>query len=167
MSLSTAPQRPADAAPAAVPVPAVWLGATGVIPFAAPTLLLLVAPGLVPAPLAPLLPLALAAYGAVILSFLGGVHWGLGLSASMAGRTDPGLARRLVISVIPSLVGWVALLLPAATGLLLLALAFPLMLAVDLKAAREGAVPAWYPRLRIPLTACVTALLLAGALIQG
>lgn len=52
---------------------------------------------------------ALVAYAAVILSFLGAVHWGLALS-----RTDlpqPRLRQSLVWGVIPSLLGWLALLM--------------------------------------------------------
>ncbi len=49
----------------------------------------------------------LLGYGAVILAFLGGVHWGLVL------RDRPGQSLKpLAIGVLPSLVGWVSLLLP-------------------------------------------------------
>lgn len=43
------------------------------------------------------------AYGAVILSFLGGIQWGTAL------RMDSG-QHRLVASVVPSLIGWMALM---------------------------------------------------------
>jgi hypothetical protein len=148
-----------DPSSPAVPAPAVWLGAAGVLPFAAAVLVLvvpsaglsLVSPGLAAT--------ALTAYGAVILSFLGGVHWG----AAVTGPSQPGLTLRLSLSVLPSLVGWLALLLPHGLALPVLAGGFLAMLAVDLRAARLSEVPAWYPRLRIPLTLVVTALLLAGA----
>lgn len=54
---------------------------------------------------------ALVGYGAVILSFLGGVHWGLVLRAPSARA-----AGMLVAGVIPSLVGWASLLLPFETA---------------------------------------------------
>lgn len=51
---------------------------------------------------------ALVAYAAVILSFLGAVHWGVVLAAPAAPR----LARSLLTwGVIPALLGWLALLM--------------------------------------------------------
>lgn len=53
--------------------------------------------------------LALAGYAAVILSFLGAVHWGLALGQGVMPAT---LQRQsLSWGVVPSLLGWVALLL--------------------------------------------------------
>ena len=133
-----------------VPSAAAWLGFTGAIPFVA---------GLVGS-LAPSLaivgPYGLLAYGAVILSFLGGVHWGLAMSADSAPL-------RLAASVAPSLVSWAALLWGGRLGLLGLAVAFAILLAFDLREAASGRAPAWYPALRRPLTAIVVACLaLAG-----
>ena len=39
------------------------------------------------------------------------------------------------------------------------------MLVVDIRATRLGHAPAWYPRLRIPLSCAVAVSLLAGALL--
>ena len=102
------------------------------------------------------------AYGATILSFLGGVHWGLAI-VFQSGADDPELRNRLIVSVIPSLAAWVALLFPEKTGLLMLAAAMAAMLWVDLRATRAGNAPQWYPKLRIPLTCVVVAALLLGA----
>lgn len=135
---------------AAVPPVAAALGYAGAIPFlggAAAVSLALLPPG-------PLL-----AYGAVILAFMGGIHWGLG----MPGALPDG--RRLGLSVVPALLGWAALLLGGRLGLLLLAAAFLGLLAVDLATTLSAVAPPWYPRLRLPLTALVVAsLLLAAAL---
>ena len=49
------------------------------------------------------------AYGAVILSFLGGIRWGAALRGIGASQRRFDFA----ISVIPSLAGWAALLIPA------------------------------------------------------
>jgi hypothetical protein len=106
---------------------------------------------------------ALLAYGATILSFLGGIHWGLAISTAGGTGTDR-LPTRLFLSVMPSLAGWVALLVAGKSGLLLLAIAIAAMLAVDLRATRLGDAPLWYPRLRIPLSGVVVASLLLGAL---
>jgi NAD(P)-dependent dehydrogenase (short-subunit alcohol dehydrogenase family) len=56
----------------------------------------------------------LLAYGASILSFLGGIQWGL----AVARPGGAGLAVRLALSVVPSLAAWLALLLPVRPGLL-------------------------------------------------
>ena len=146
----------ANPVPAGIPKAALWLGPLGLIPFLAGAL----APWLLPAARLPDAGLALIGYGAVILSFLGGVHWGL---AAPAGRP-----LQIGLSVVPSLVGWLALLVAnlhaAGPALWLLAAAFAILLAGDLFAARCGLTPAWYPRLRVPLTLIVVACLIIGAL---
>jgi len=44
-----------------------------------------------------------------------------------------------------------------------LALGFAILLAYDIFAARGSETPAWYPRLRLPLTATVVSCLLLAA----
>ena len=149
---------PAPTKPAKVPTAAAWLGALGALPFVA----LAIARYGVAGHASAFYHDALAAYGAVILSFLGGAQWGLAIGGAARASGDK-LAGRLVVSVIPSLVGWAALLVEERAGLLLLAVAFAAMLWVDLRAARQGRAPAWYPRLRVPLTVVVIASLLLGA----
>jgi hypothetical protein len=143
---------------ARVPPSAAWLGALGFIPFAALAATLPFAAGDLKSDLT----YALLAYGAIILSFLGGVHWGLAIG-STAPAAAAALKGRLLLSVIPSLVAWAALVVPARSGLFTLAAAIALMLVVDIRATRAGAAPAWYPRLRIPLSCAVAASLLVGA----
>ncbi len=140
---------------ARVPAAAKWLGAFGAVPFVFLALLSTLLAGNIREDVS----FALAAYGAVILSFLGGVHWGLAIS----GQRSDGMVRRLLISVVPSLMGWLALILPEPIGLLVLAAAFALLLVVDLHASRRGEAPAWYPRLRWPLTSVVVLALAFGA----
>jgi hypothetical protein len=134
-----------------IPGSARLLGFGGLLPFAAAALVALSAEGALRAQALA----ALIAYGAVILSFLGGIRWGL----AMAAPDQDALAARLAFSVVPSLAGWVALLLPAGPGLVLLALGFLAMLAADRHVAEA---PGWYPRLRLPLS-----LGAAGALLLG
>lgn len=121
-----------------------WLGAAGLIPFAA----------CAAASFAPddairrSAIIAFAIYGGVILSFLGGVRWGLGLIANRAIT--------FVYAVIPSIVGWmaaagVALGLTATGAGTMFAAAFVAQYVWDRQAARDGA-PEWYLRLRIRLT---------------
>ncbi len=144
-----------------VPPSEAWLGGLGALPFIA---LAGAAPYLDSAPRIFVVQ-ALVAYGAVILSFLGGVHWGLAI-ASQSNADHPELQTRLIVSVIPSLAAWVALLFPENTGLLILAAAIAAMLWVDIRASRTGHAPQWYPKLRIPLTCVVVAALLFGASVQ-
>ncbi len=134
-----------------IPIAARWLGFAGLLPFLGAAVAALVTEG---GPNA-FAVRALLAYGAVILSFLGGVRWGFAITTGEPER----LPARLAFSVVPSLAGWVALLLPAVFGLLLLALCFALMLLADL---RPGLAPAWYIRLRLPLSVGAVACLLLG-----
>jgi hypothetical protein len=143
-----------------VPMSARWLGGLGAVPFIG----LAGALPFLDGASRPLAAHALVAYGATILSFLGGVHWGLAIgSQSIPSRGQ--LPARLILSVIPSLAGWTALLVASTTGLLILALAIAAMLWVDVRATRLSQAPPWYPALRIPLTCVVVATLLFGALV--
>ena len=136
-----------------IPPAARWLGFSGLMPFAAFALA-----GLLPlAPFHAEAPAVLLAYGAVILSFLGGIHWGLAIAEADPAR----LFARLSFSVLPSLLAWVGLLLPKPAGLLLLAAGFALMLVTDLRLA---AAPGWYRHLRLPLSAGAIGALLLGLL---
>jgi hypothetical protein len=141
---------------ASVPSAAAWLGGLGIVPFAGLSLALPFANDV----LKPQLLFALFAYGAIILSFLGGIHWGLAIAA--VPQCDDTLWRRIALSIMPSLVAWVALLTPSSIGFLVLAAAFVAMLLVDLRASRMHEAPAWYPKLRWPLSCGAVAALLLG-----
>ena len=94
--------------------PLAWLGYGGLLPFAAGALAVVTQQGAWALP-------ALIAYGACILSFLGAIHWGWVLGPSgVAAKPGLPVARTLLLGVVPSLVAWVALLLPAEQGLGLL-----------------------------------------------
>jgi hypothetical protein len=97
------------------------------------------------------------AYGAVIASFVGGAWWGL------AARAEVVAPRLLVLSVLPSLMAWPALLAPPATGLLLLAVVFASLLPTDRRLVAEGIAPAWWMDLRRPLSWGMAVLHLASA----
>jgi hypothetical protein len=86
-----------------IPAKAAILGYAGVIPFIAAVLLMLFAEPL----LQQFAVEAFLVYGAVILSFLGGIRWG----AASSGDTDVGKA--LLISVVPSLWAAACLLWPS------------------------------------------------------
>jgi len=84
------------------------------------------------------------AYGAVVLSFLGAVHWGLAMAQDDAARW-----RRLGFPVMPALTGWLALIVPNPLGLVLLILGFAAVFFAELRSPR---LPPWYKALRKPLT---------------
>jgi hypothetical protein len=137
------------AMPDRLPDAARVLGPAGLLPFAG--LAALAALG------EPWAPFALLAYGASILAFLGAVHWGFALADGEAAWGRMGLG------VVPSLIAWVALLLPEGAGLVLVALALLGTAAVETWAAGAGLVPAAYLRLRWMLSIGAAASCLAGA----
>lgn len=103
-------------------------------------------------------------YGALILSFLGGIWWGVAASRGGGG------AGLFAVSVVPSLVA-LALLVAALTQLtlrwplVLLGSAIMLTLLVDQRLANRGDVPADWMRLRVPLSLGLGSLtILAGVL---
>ena len=104
----------------------------------------------------------LLSYGAVILSFLGGLHWGRVItSLNSNGRSD---AIWLIWSVCPSLLGWVTLLLPVKVGAVVLSLCFLAALQIDQKLFREQIWPAWMRPLRLNLSLIAIASLTTLAL---
>ena len=104
--------------------------------------------------------IALAAYAAVILSFLGGIRWGLALTGPGAGL----MARDLALSVVPSLWAWAAFLAGGTTGLVMFAAGFAAMGIWDLGLAGNPRVPRWFVELRRVLSVLVTLALVAAAL---
>ena len=96
--------------PAPAPTPlALRLGYAGLLPFViGAALVWTVRPDAHPYVVA-----ALSAYAALIVSFLGGIHWGF------AFRRADAPPARFVWGVVPSLVAWVAVVMPAYAGLVL------------------------------------------------
>lgn len=141
------------------PPVALALGVAGALPFVC-----LTPPAVDAAPDAVVPPEAKAlagtaqrAYGAVILSFLGGLHW----QAALAG--GPGAAARFAWSVTPSLVAWPALMLPPEASCASLAGGLGLAWLVDRDFAARGAYPRWFAPLRTLLTTAACASLLTSA----
>lgn len=93
------------------------------------------------------------AYGAVILSFIGGVRWGRLLR--QGERADAAAMGGFAWSIVPAVVGWTALLLPVLAGLPLMLAGFALAWWVDRRAVDAGRLPRWYGALRDRLSAGV------------
>ncbi len=144
------------ALPEKLPPTVAWLGYGGLLPFIGMAILVAVDP-----PHASLWSRALVGYGAVILSFVGALHWGFAMSA-------PGLdlARRqrsFAWSVVPALLAWPATVLPNPLAAGLLVLGFVAHFAQDRRLAGAAQLPAWYLPLRLRLTVVASLCLLAGA----
>ena len=113
---------------------------------------------------------ALLAWGALVLAFTGGLHWGLVLRETGTGppavpeATNRRPHAHVAMAVLPLVLGWVALLLPlvaaAWLGLLLLIAAYVAALAAELRWARLCAWPAHYLWLRCGFTIVAVAMLI-------
>jgi hypothetical protein len=125
----------------AVPI-ALWLGYAGLIPFVAGAALA----WLVQPELRPFTAAALSAYAAVIVSFLGGIHWGIGFR--------DGTPWLFLWGVVPSLVAAAALMLSPRHGLLIHGLMLLLCYAVDRRVYQAHGLRAWLTlRWRLSLVA--------------
>ncbi len=105
-------------------------------------------------------------YAALILSFLGGMWWGV-VSARVTGAA---LTLWLGIAVVPTLVALAAgavLFASVVSGAAIVAAGLLASLLVDMALVRAGHVPPWWMKLRVPLSVGLAALtLLAGLLAQ-
>ncbi|QID18441.1 DUF3429 domain-containing protein [Nitrogeniibacter mangrovi] len=94
---------------------------------------------------------ALVSYGAVILAFVGALHWGLAM------RLEGTVASRAYFwSVIPALIAWVALMFPTLGGALIVIVGLWTHYVQDNLIIGELNAPAWYLPLRRQLTAGAT-----------
>lgn len=125
------------------------LGYAGLIPFAFLAIDPLTTQYFAP----PLARLWLLGYGAVILSFLGGIVWGRALE-------KPGAGGAMIVSIVISLVAWAALVLIGQEAFWILAAGFAGALAYD----RGAGLPDWFRRLRLHLSLGAILAMLAGAL---
>lgn len=143
------PHQPSNRSPAVI-----WAyGLAGLIPFVAGALGVLIADGVVRT----LAVWVLTAYGALILSFLGGARWGLEIGRTLV------LPRVISAAMAPTLAGFFLLAvphLPAWVRLAGLACAFVAQWVWDV---RSPAAPEWYPRLRTMLSDGALLCLAVGA----
>lgn len=136
---------------AAIPPLALWLGLAGLLPFLASV----AAAWLAPVAWQAVAVRAFLGYGAVILSFLGGVQWGVAMCRERPGGGAFG--RRMLLAMVPSLVAWPALLLHPLAGAWVLAMGFALVRLHELSRGGGARLPGWYHSLRMPLTLVVLA----------
>ncbi len=134
------------------------LAYAGLTPFVGLAVLL----WLVHPDLHPFVARAMAGYGASIVSFLGGIHWGIGFRNVSRMHNAP--LFNFGWGVVPSLLAWVAITMPAYAGLPLLAAILFLCYAVDRKTYPEAGIGEWLPmRWHLTVVAALSCLLGAAA----
>ena len=160
------PEHLAEAPAGFMHVP-IALGLAGAVPFVA--LAVPLAPalgGYVPVSVFPVerRAEAQASYGATIVSFLGGMHWGFagaGFAGAGASAGASAAARKALVlagparfawSVVPSLLAWPALMCATPYSLVAVAAALAATLAADAGFAAKGLMPRWLMPLRFGLT---------------
>ncbi len=100
-------------------------------------------------------------YAAVILSFLGAVHWGLALAAN---RHEPLI---YIWGVVPSLLGWAAACLPLSVGAPLASVSLVVCWVADRRLTQGWPFATSYMRLRTRLTFIAWLALVLGRLSQS
>jgi len=101
--------------------------------------------------------------GAIILSFLGAVHWGLEMA--QYGGSHP--YRRYTIGILAPVLAWPTVLLPLDYALLAQFAGFTGMYFADAQATTWGWAPKWYTTYRFVLTFIVGASIVATLVGRG
>ena len=138
------------------------LGYGGLIPFVLLTALLwLVAPDL-----QSFVAIALAGYAALIASFLGGIHWGIGWLAGLRRAASPHTQRwHFLWGVLPSLLAWPGLLMPPSAGLAWLGFVLIVSYLADRRLYAHAGLQRWLTlRFRLSAVASLSCFIGAGAL---
>jgi putative flippase GtrA len=128
------------------------LGYAGLLPFFVGALLV----WLVRPDVRPYVANAMSAYAAVIVSFLGAIHWGLAMRQS---QPSP---RLFSWGVTPALIAWIAVVMPANAGLVVHGVMLAVCYAVDRKVYPAQGVGAWL-KLRFRLSALASLFCFVGA----
>jgi hypothetical protein len=91
-------------------------------------------------------------YGIVILSFLGGLHWGVTI---MAGGKDHEEAKKALIwGVIPTLIAWCSMI-NMLFGFVVQVAGFIAAYQIDKRLYQSYGIPDWFIKLRLQLTRVV------------
>lgn len=141
-----------------IPPMALWLGIAGLIPFVGLTLLYVLqlegrigwTPGYARD--------VLVSYGAIILSFLGGIRWGVALKHGDSSHA----VKMFIFSVVVPLAAWVALFLPKPHDITWLIAIFLVVGVADVALVTRGHAPRWFGTLRTILTVGVIGCLITA-----
>jgi hypothetical protein len=107
---------------------------------------------------------AITSYAAVIVSFLGGIQWGVGIATL---EQQPQTAKSLfLLSVVPSLLAWAMLFLPMSNSRVIVAIFLVgFVWVVDALLSLQQVIPAWFFRLRSNVSAIVIVTLILALLV--
>jgi len=131
------------------PPPALALGVAGLIPFVSAPLYMYNAGFFLPS-----IATAQLTYGATILAFLGGVRWGFLV------KEESSSWGQYTWSVTPSLLAWVALLVP--NMMVSYTTIISGLVAAFIMDIKHGGYPAWFRGLRFLLTFCAAVSLITS-----
>ncbi|KAN0090304.1 putative mitochondrial inner membrane protein 1 [Hyaloscypha variabilis] len=162
-----------------VPKESLYLGAAGILPYAATSLStvylaydinhahdtgrgLLFSPETAHQLLELITPIQIG-YGAVIISFLGAIHWGL----EYAGYGGYHSYRRYIYGVVAPAVAWPTIFMPVEYALITQFLAFNFLYFADARATVRGWFPEWYSVYRFVLTFFVGASIVVSLIGRG
>lgn len=134
------------------PAWALRLGYAGLLPFITGAVLV----WLVRAEAHPYVTLGLSAYAALIVSFLGGIHWGIGMRLQ---SPPPSL---FTWGVLPSFPAWVAVMMPPSAGLVIHAVMLIACYLVDRRVYPQHGLGHWLT-LRFRLSAVAAFCCFLGA----
>lgn len=151
MTTSAIPATSATPGPT-VPAAALRLGYAGLIPFVAGALLV----WLVRPEAHPYVTLGLSAYAALIVCFLGGIHWGLAMRMPAPPQS------LFVWGVLPSAPAWAAVMMPPNAGLVIHAVMLIVCYLVDRHVYPQHGLAAWLT-LRFRLSAVAALCCFLGA----
>jgi len=135
------------------PTWALRLGYAGLIPFVVGAVFVWI----VSAEAHPYVTLGLAAYAATIVSFLGGIHWGV---AFREAEPDP---RIFIWGVMPTFGAWIGVMMPPSAGLVVLGAMLVLCYLVDRRLYPMHGLERWLTlRFRLSAVAALCCFLAAA-----
>ena len=104
----------------------------------------------------------LTAYAAMILSFMGAIHWGVAMV-----NTGDNNGKYFIASVIPALSAWLALIISQNYAIILLMIGFIGLIIYDWSVEKAQCLPDWYIPMRNKLTLVVVICLMVTQLSHG
>ncbi len=148
-----------NSVPSAPPTVVAWLGYAGLIPFIGLALIGCCTDRGRSIPWHT----ALKSYGAVILTFVGALHWGFAITIANIPRDRTN--KLFVWSVVPALIAWIAISLNSAAAEILLIAGFATHYWQDRSLAAVAGLPGWYLPLRLRLSLVASFCLAVGAMV--
>lgn len=106
---------------------------------------------------------SLTIYATVIVTFIGGMHWGLAMQAfkTSSDHDDQFLRNQFIFSVVPSLVAWLTVVVAQSYSLIILAICFVSFWYLE-KSIFSKTLENWYTKLRNHLTVVATLFIVIG-----